>query len=111
MVSVVVWLALIVWLGLVIWALSVVRAAAVADAPPPTPDRLAAGRVPFAGRRRAMAVTQAVLLAGALGAAGYLSTAKALTASATPCRRLTCASPTVTSCCRWRWFGTVWMFW
>ena len=62
----VVWLALIVWLGLVIWALSVVRAAAVADAPPPAPERLAAGRVPYAGRRRAMAITQGVLLVAVL---------------------------------------------
>ena len=69
MLSVVVWLALIVWLGLVIWALSVVRAAAVADAPSPSPERLAAGRVPYAGRRRAMAVTQGVLLVAVLALA------------------------------------------
>jgi hypothetical protein len=70
---VVIWLALIVWLGLVIWALSVVRAAAVADAPAPPPDRGPSGGVPFAGRRRATAVTQAVLLVGVLALAGYLS--------------------------------------
>ena len=56
MLSLVLWLALIVWLGLVVWALSVVRAAAVVDAPSPSPERLAAGRVPYAGRRRAMAI-------------------------------------------------------
>ena len=56
MLPVVVWLALIVWLGLVIWALSVVRAAAVADAPPPAPERVPTGRVPFAGNGKAIAL-------------------------------------------------------
>jgi putative nucleotidyltransferase with HDIG domain len=73
--AVIVWIALVVWLGLVIWSLSVVRAAAGSDAPaPPTErERFPAGRVPFAGRRRAMAIGQAIALAATLGAAAYLS--------------------------------------
>ena len=64
----IVWIALVVWLGLVIWSLSVVRAAAGADAPAPARTRAPAGGVPFAGRRRAMAVSQGVLLVVALAA-------------------------------------------
>jgi hypothetical protein len=72
---VVVWIALVVWLALVLWSLSVVRGAAGADrvaphdaAPPPRPPRL-----PYAGRRRAIALGQAALLAAAVAAAALLS--------------------------------------
>src|SRR3954451_12574386 len=71
--SVIVWIALLVWLGLVIWSLSVVRAAAGMDAPAPAPARIPTGSVPFAGRRRAMAIGQAIALAAVLGVAAYLS--------------------------------------
>src|SRR3954451_22361534 len=60
-IAVIVWIALVVWLGLVLWSLSVVRAAAGTDAPAPPPpprDHFPAGRVPYAGRRRVMAVGQ-----------------------------------------------------
>src|SRR3954454_1205321 len=70
---VIVWIALVVWLGLVIWSLSVVRAAAGADAPAPARTRAPHGGVPLAGRRRAMAIGQAVLLAVALAATVLLS--------------------------------------
>src|SRR3954464_1340118 len=60
---VIVWIALVVWLGLVIWSLSVVRSAAGADAPSPARTRAPYGGVPLAGRRRMMAIGQAVLLA------------------------------------------------
>src|SRR4051812_4795434 len=63
---VIVWIALVVWLGLVIWSLSVVRAAAGADAPAPARTRAPTGGVPFAGSRRAMAISQGVLLVVAL---------------------------------------------
>src|SRR3954463_13147154 len=72
---VIVWIALVVWLGLVLWSLSVVRAAAGSDAPAPGPARIPTGHVPFAGRRRAMAVGQTVALLGVLGVAAYLSDA------------------------------------
>src|SRR5262249_46893640 len=71
----IVWIALVVWLGLVAWSLSVVRAAAGADAPARTRDRVPSVRLPFAGRRRAMAAGQAVALVFVLGAAAYLSDA------------------------------------
>src|SRR4051794_2211664 len=71
--SVIVWIALVVWLGLVIWSLSVVRAAAGMDAPAPAPARIPTGSVPFAGRRRAVAIGQAIALAAVLGVAAYLS--------------------------------------
>ena len=63
MLAVVVWVALVVWLALVIWSLSVVRAAAGADAPaaaPPEPIRESRPRLPLAGRRRWVAIAQAV---------------------------------------------------
>ena len=69
----IVWIALVVWLCLVVWSLSVVRAAAGADAPTPAPARIPTGHVPFAGRRRAMAIAQTVVLAGVLTAAAFLS--------------------------------------
>src|SRR3954454_24762819 len=74
--AVIVWIALVVWLGLVMWSLSVVRAAAGTDAPAPTVpirEHLATGRVPYAGRRRAMAFGQALALVVVLAAAAYLS--------------------------------------
>src|SRR4051795_2637736 len=71
--AVIVWIALVVWLGLVLWSLSVVRAAAGSDAPAPGPARIPTGHVPFAGRRRAMAVGQTAALAAVLGVAAYLS--------------------------------------
>src|SRR3954454_24834945 len=58
------------------WSLSVVRAAAGTDAPaPPTPgrDTFPVGRVPYAGRRRAMAIGQAIALVVVLAMATYLS--------------------------------------
>src|SRR4051812_41559092 len=61
--AVIVWIALVVWLGLVVWSLSVVRAAAGSDAPAPAPARIPTGHVPFAGRRRAMAIGQTAALA------------------------------------------------
>src|SRR4051794_35112823 len=70
---VIVWIALVVWLGLVIWSLSVVRAAAGADAPAPARTRAPTGGVPFAGSRRAMAISQGVLLVLALAATVLLS--------------------------------------
>ena len=73
MLPVIVWIALVVWLGLVIWSLSVVRAAAGADAPSPPRTRAPHGGVPFAGRRRAMAIGQSVLLGVALVATVYVS--------------------------------------
>ena len=69
----IVWIALVVWLGLVIWSLSVVRAAAGADAPAPTRTRAPTSGVPFAGRRRLIAVGQGVLLVVALAATVLLS--------------------------------------
>ena len=69
----IVWIALVVWLGLVIWSLSVVRAAAGGDPPAPTQERFPAGRVPYAGRRRAMAGGQVLALVAVLGAAAYMS--------------------------------------
>src|SRR3954465_15178152 len=74
---VVVWIALVVWLGLVIWSLSVVRAAADADAPAPVSAasrRAGAARLPYAGRRRAMAIGQGVLLVVAAATTVYVST-------------------------------------
>src|SRR4051794_38484679 len=71
--AVIVWIALVVWLALVIWSLSVVRGAAGTDAPAPTRERIPTGRVPFAGRRRAMAGGQAIALVCVLGAAAALS--------------------------------------
>ena len=69
----IVWIALVVWLGLVIWSLSVVRAAAGADAPPPGRTRAPSGGVPLAGRRRTIAVGQAILLVGVLATTVLLS--------------------------------------
>jgi putative nucleotidyltransferase with HDIG domain len=75
LVAVIVWIALVVWLGLVIWSLSVVRAAAGADAPAPPAERerTPVTRLPFAGRRRAMAIGQSIALVITLAAAAYLS--------------------------------------
>jgi hypothetical protein len=75
--AVVVWIALVVWLALVIWSLSVVRGAAGTEAAetraaaPARPQRL-----PYAGRRRATEVGQAVLLAAEIAAAVLLSSAE-----------------------------------
>ena len=73
MLAVIVWIALVVWLGLVTWSLSVVRAAAGTDPPAAAPERFPLGRVPLAGRRRAMAIGQSLALVAVLGAAAYLS--------------------------------------
>jgi hypothetical protein len=70
---VIVWIALVVWLGLVIWSLSVVRAAAGADAPAPARSRTLSIGIPYAGRRRAIAVGQGAALVFVLGATVYLS--------------------------------------
>jgi hypothetical protein len=70
---VIVWIALVVWLGLVIWSLSVVRAAAGADAPAPARSKPLNVGVPYAGRRRAIAVSQGVALVFVLGATVVLS--------------------------------------
>jgi putative nucleotidyltransferase with HDIG domain len=73
--AVVFWIALVVWLALVVWSLSVVRRAAGADAPDDVhPDALRRSpRMPYAGRRRALAVVQSVLLAAAIAAAALVS--------------------------------------
>jgi hypothetical protein len=75
--AVVVWIALVVWLALVLWALAVVRGARGADVPDLAPEapRRVPPRMPYDGRRRAIAATQAVLLACALGVTAYLSSA------------------------------------
>jgi hypothetical protein len=70
---VIVWIALVVWLGLVIWSLSVVRAAAGADAPAPARSRTLNVGIPYAGRRRAIAVGQGAALVCVLSATVILS--------------------------------------
>ena len=77
MLAVVVWIALVVWLALVLWALSVVRGARGADAPDLAREapRRVPPRMPYDGRRRAIAAAQAALLACALAATAYLSSA------------------------------------
>ena len=69
----IVWIALFVWLGLVIWSLSVVRAAAGADAPVLARTRIPSVAIPYAGRRRAIAVGQGLALVVVLGATVLLS--------------------------------------
>ncbi|HET6547388.1 MAG TPA: HD domain-containing phosphohydrolase [Solirubrobacter sp.] len=69
----IIWIALVVWLGLVLWSLSVVRAAADTDLPVRERAPVAPARLPFAGRRRAMALAQAALLVAALAAAAAVS--------------------------------------
>src|SRR4051812_4537469 len=71
--SVIVWIALVVWLGLVIWSLSVVRAAAGADAPAPARSKTLNVGIPYAGRRRAIALSQGVALVFVLAATVVLS--------------------------------------
>jgi hypothetical protein len=72
---VIVWIALVVWLALVMWSFSVMRATAGADAPAPMRNRSPYGGVPLAGRRRGIAVGQALALVAVPAAAGYLSDA------------------------------------
>ena len=77
MLAVVVWIALVVWLALVVWSLSVVKGAAGSDragvAPEPVPPR--APRLPYAGRRQAIAIGQGVLLGVVVAAGVSVSTA------------------------------------
>jgi putative nucleotidyltransferase with HDIG domain len=75
--AVVVWIALVVWLALVVWSLSVVKGAAGSDAPgmAPEPSPPRAPRLPYAGRRQAIAIGQGVLLVVVIAAAISVSTA------------------------------------
>jgi putative nucleotidyltransferase with HDIG domain len=74
--AVVVWIALVVWLALVVWSLSVVKGAAGSDAPgiAPEPPPPRSPRLPYAGRRQAIAIGQGVLLGVVVATAVSVST-------------------------------------
>jgi putative nucleotidyltransferase with HDIG domain len=73
--AVIVWIALVAWLALVVWSLSVVRAAADADVAVAERPRAVTRALPDDGKRRAMALGQAIALVLAAAAAAYLSDA------------------------------------